>query len=99
MSATDIQNLASSWRTSLEAKNRARNTIDSYLLSVRRLSEFLGANEMPTDAACIERAHVEAFIAHELAVWKPNTAGVRYRSLQAVLPGGLVAEDEIGALP
>lgn len=89
-----IEDLTESWRTSLEAKNRAPNTIDSYLLSARRLSEYLG----PIAVSEIHHQHVEAFIAHELTMWKPNTAGVRYRSLQQFFRW-LVIEDEISVSP
>lgn len=94
----EIEDLADSWRVSLEAKNRAPNTIDSYLLSLRRLSEYLISEDLPTEADRIDRRHVEGFIAHELVHWKPNTAGIRYRSLQQFFRW-LVAEDEIQVSP
>lgn len=93
-----IDDMVDSWRTSLEAKNRAPNTVDSYMLSARRLSEFLVAHQLPTAVGEIQRAHVEAFIAHVLGQWSPNTAGVRYRSLQQFFRW-LVAEDEIAVSP
>lgn len=94
----EIDDLTESWRTALEAKNRAPNTIDSYLLSARRLSEFLDEKGLPTEVDRIKHGHVEAFMAHELALWKPNTAGVRYRSLQQFFKW-LVVEGEIESSP
>jgi hypothetical protein len=35
--AADRPDLVESWRTSLEARNRSANTIDRYLLAVRRV--------------------------------------------------------------
>lgn len=85
--------LSESWVRSLKSRNRAQNTIDSYLLSVRLLCEFTGK-----DAAKADRADIEAFIADQLATRAPSTAGIRYRSLVQFF-NWLVSEDEIESHP
>ena len=94
----DLQDLIDSWRTSPEARNRAANTIDSYLLAVRRFGEWLDGTGRSRDVAGITRRDVDGFIAHELATWKPTTALARFKSLQQFF-AWLVVEDEIGVNP
>ena len=96
--ADELQDLMESWRTSLEARNRAANTIDSYLLAVRRFGEWLDEAGRSGDANSITRRDVDGFIAHELATWKPTTALVRFKSLQQFF-AWLVGEDEIAVNP
>ena len=85
--------LAVSWARSLTARNLSPNTISSYLLSLRLLTEFCDV-----DPAEMRREHVEKFIAHSLETRSVNTAGVRYRSL-AQFFNWLVAEDEAESHP
>lgn len=86
--------LSASWARSLRARNRSENTIYSYLLSARKLEEFLGP--LPVDK--VDRGHVEAFLTDQLANWKPNTAAIRYRSLKQFF-GWLLEEQEIDTDP
>lgn len=92
----DLADLVESWRTSLEARNRAPNTIDSYLLAVRRFGEWLDGRN--GDVTSITRRDLDGFIAHELATWKATTALVRFKSLQQFF-AWLMAEGEIDANP
>ena len=85
--------LSESWARSLRARNRSPNTIDSYLLCVRLLDEYLGL-----EANAIRREHVEAFIAEQLATRSVATAGIRYRSLYQFF-NWLVDEEEIESHP
>jgi site-specific recombinase XerD len=88
-----MTDFSTSWARSLRARNRSPNTIDSYLLCVRLLDEYLGL-----DACEIRREHVEAFIADQLATRSVATAGIRYRSLYQFF-NWLVDEDEIETHP
>jgi site-specific recombinase XerD len=77
-----IESLLPSWQRSLRAANRTDATIHSYILSARRLAEFLQDRGMPTEISKVRREHVESFIEDQLARWKPKTALTRYRSIQ-----------------
>ena len=78
----------------MRARNRSENTIYSYLLSVRLLSEFVG----PAKVDGLTKVDVEAFIAHQLATGSPSTAGIRYRSLRQFF-SWLLDEGEIDVDP
>jgi site-specific recombinase XerD len=94
----DLRALAKSYRLSLIASNKSPRTIQVYLESIRLLGEFLERVGMPTDIEALSREHVESFVADQLDRWKPTTASVRYRALQAFFTW-LVAEDEIPVSP
>jgi site-specific recombinase XerD len=51
------------------------------LESVRLFREFLAKEHQPSNIELIKREHVEAFVADQLARWKPKTAQVRYGAL------------------
>ena len=89
-----MDDLAASWERSLRARNLSQNTIDSYLLCVRLLLEFL---DWP-DPTTIDRAQVEKFIGDQLATRSVSTAGIRYRSLVQFF-NWLVSEEEIETHP
>jgi hypothetical protein len=57
-----------------EAENLAPKTRRTYEEAVALLGRFLADRAMPTDPARIRREHVEAFIADQIARWRPNTA-------------------------
>jgi hypothetical protein len=57
---------------SLRARNRAPETIKSYVGTVEMLGAFLRASGFPTAVDKIERDHVESFIADQLSRWKPK---------------------------
>lgn len=93
MVAEHMMALAQSWERSLRAANKSPHTIDSYLLCVRLLDEYLGR-----PATEIRRADVEKFIGHQLETRSVATAGIRYRSLFQFF-NWLVDEDEIESHP
>src|SRR2546423_7130859 len=71
-----------SFRLSLEAENLAPKTRRTYGEAVELLGRFLAGRGMPTDPGAIRREHVEAFIADQVARWRPNTARNRYLALK-----------------
>lgn len=71
-----------SFRRSLLAQNRAPKTVKSYMEAFRLLGDYLVTQGMPTEVEHLTREHVESFIGHQVANWKPSTAANRYRSLQ-----------------
>jgi len=83
---------------SLRATNKSEETIVSYEVACRQLSHYLAQNGMPTTPAGIRREHVESFVSHLLAKWKPTTAANRFRSLQQYFKW-LIEEGEIKVSP
>ncbi len=77
-----VGDLTQSWQLSLEAENKSKKTLETYLEAIRLFERFLRGKGMPEGIGSINREHVEAFIADMLTLWKPATASVRYRSLQ-----------------
>jgi len=71
-----------SFLLSLEAENLAPKTRRVYAEAADLLGRFLAERGMPTDPVAIRREHVEAFIADQVARWRPNTARNRYLALQ-----------------
>ena len=76
----------------LRAENKAGRTIETYLDALRLAGQFLTARGVELEEA--RREDIEAFIADQLARWKPATAANRCRSLR-VFYGWLEAEAEI----
>src|SRR5215211_3427961 len=72
-----------SFRRTLEAENKSPRTIEAYTDAVRLLATYCQAHAKPLLAAELKREHVQAFIADQLARWKPATAHNRYRGLHA----------------
>ena len=72
-----------SFRRTLEAENKSPRTIEAYTDAVRLLATYCQAHAHPLLASELEREHIQAFIAHQLARWKPATAHNRYRGLHA----------------
>jgi len=93
-----VRALALSWKLSLEAANRSPRTVKTYQESTRLFADYLEASGMPTAVSSIRREHVEAFIADLLTRFKPATASVRYRALQAFFKW-TEAEGEITSSP
>jgi site-specific recombinase XerD len=77
----DLETLIGDFERSLAAKNKTPRTIEIYGGSARQLLAFLEANGMPTQVEMINREHLEAFTADQLARFKPATASQRYRAL------------------
>ncbi len=94
----DLAGLVPSFRRHLRAANRSERTIEVYVSSAEAFAHFLVEQGMPSVAADVHREHVEAYIQHVLERWKPATASVRYRSLQAFWKWAL-DEGEITANP
>jgi site-specific recombinase XerD len=93
-----VTDLAESFQRSLDAQNKAKTTVVAYLSSVRQFAAFLEAQGMPAQASALTREHVEHYIADVLQHWKPTTAHMRYRSLQAFFKWCL-EEGEVKASP
>ena len=79
---SDLLPLLESFKRHLRAKNRSPRTVQSYEESVRQFAAFLHDRGMPELVASLRREHVESWIEHLLATFKPATAAVRFRSLQ-----------------
>jgi len=90
--------VAESFKRSLLAENKSPRTVEVYADALERFGAFLAAQGMPTDVFHIKREHVEAFIAHLLARWKPATASNRYRALHSFFKWA-VDEGEIKVSP
>jgi site-specific recombinase XerD len=76
-----------SFRRTLEAENKSPRTIEAYTDAVRLLATYCQAHGAPMLAGELRREHVQAFIADQLARWKPTTAHNRYRGLHAFFSG------------
>lgn len=80
--AVTIYDLTPSFRLSLAAQNKSPKTAKSYLEALGLLGDYLARQGMPQEIWNIRREHVEAFIADQVARWRPATAANRYRSVQ-----------------
>src|SRR5436190_23745967 len=69
--ASELNELLTSWRRHLVAQHLSPATLSTYSTSVGQLSAFLAAKGMPTAPSGIRREHVEAFITDLLERWKP----------------------------
>ncbi len=90
--------LTDSFRRTLLAENKSPRTIETYGESLHAFGAYLVAQGMPTVPLHINREHVEAFISHLLARFKPATASNRYRALQVFFKW-CVEEGEIKSSP
>ena len=87
-----------SFRRTLEAENKSPRTIEAYTDAVRLLATYCQAHGNPVLVWDLKRGHVQAFIADQLARWKPATAHNRYRGLHAFFKWA-VAEGDLEASP
>jgi hypothetical protein len=87
-----------SFRRTLEAENKSPRTIEAYTDAVRLLAGHCEAHGEPLLASEPRRKHLQAFIADQLARWKPATAHNRYRGLHAFFKWA-VAEGDLEASP
>ena len=87
-----------SFRRTLEAENKSPRTIEAYTDAVRLLATHCQAHGHPVLAGELQRAHTQAFIADQLARWKPATAHNRYRGLHAFF-NWAVAEGDLQSSP
>jgi len=79
---SELTVLAPSWDRTLAAQNKSPRTIVAYLEGLTLFATYLRHAGMPTNVTHIRREHVEAFIADQVARWRPSTARTRYRSVQ-----------------
>jgi site-specific recombinase XerD len=93
-----LQALNASFRRTLEQENKSPRTIEAYTDAVRLLIAFCEANGLPAVARDLGRDDIRAFIADQLAHWKPTTAHQRYRSLRTFFKWAVV-EEEIDKSP
>jgi integrase/recombinase XerC len=87
-----------SFRRTLEAENKSPRTTEAYTDAVRLLAAYCQAHGHPVFAGELRREHVQAFIADQLARWKPATAHNRYRGLHAFFKWA-VAEGDLQSSP
>ena len=87
-----------SFRRTLEAENKSPRTIEAYTDAVRLLATYCQAHRSPLLATELRREHIQAFIAEQLARWKPATAHNRYRGLHAFFKWA-VAEGDLEINP
>jgi site-specific recombinase XerD len=80
--STGIRAELDSFLLSLEAENLAPKTRRTYGEAVELFGRFLAGRGMPSDPGTIRREHVEAFVADQVARWRPNTARNRYLALK-----------------
>jgi site-specific recombinase XerD len=82
----------------LRAANLSPLTVKAYLDAVDQLRSFLASTGQPDAVRGISHAHVEGFIADQLARWRPATAANRFRSLRQFFKW-LIDEAEIDVSP
>ena len=87
-----------SFRRTLEAENKSPRTIEAYTDAVRLLATYCQAHGHPLVVGELQRADIQAFIADQLARWKPGTAHNRYRGLNAFFKWA-VAEGDLEVSP
>jgi site-specific recombinase XerD len=81
-----------SFRRHMAARNLSPKTERTYLDAAFLFEEFLRRRGLPAVLPALRREHVEAFIADQLAHFRPATAHNRYRSLQAFFRWALEEE-------
>ncbi len=74
---------AASFGRHLRASNPSPRTIQSYLEAVDLFGRYATEQGMPTTLAGIHREHVESFMEHLLATYRPATAANRHAGLRA----------------
>jgi len=85
----EVDEYLESWGRRLRARNRSEKTIRGYGETVQVFLQFLHCHDMPTAVGEVKREHVEAFIADQLARWKPTTALTRHQALRQFFLYGL----------
>ena len=95
---SDLEVLATHWERALRAQNKSPRTVVAYLEGLTLLSVYLRRQGMPANVATLRREHVEAFIADQVARWRPSTARTRFRDVQQFF-AWCVAEGELRASP
>jgi site-specific recombinase XerD len=103
----DLRELLPDFRRHLKAKNKAPNTIDSYLKIAGEFVEFLVGKGMPTSASAVKLEHVETYIvemqerpnARTGKPLSPAYVAKHYRSLQQFFRWLEDVEGEITSSP
>jgi site-specific recombinase XerD len=96
--AGDLSANRASFLRALRAANLSPLTLRTYADAVDRLADYLVANDLSADVADIGRPQLEAFLADQVARWKPATAANRYRGVRRFF-GWLAEEGEIEVDP
>ena len=97
-SYTDDWPEAVSFRLSLEATNRSRRTVETYMDSVRCLHGFLAKAGSAPPVSQVGPTHVRAFLVDQITRNSSATAHLRYRALVRYFKF-LLSEEEISANP
>ena len=82
MADPSVADLVRSFELHLRDENKAGRTIETYFDALRLAAQFLTARGVELEE--VRREDIEAFIADQLARWKPATAANRYWSLPVV---------------
>jgi site-specific recombinase XerD len=85
--------LLPSWELALESDNKSPKTIKSYLASVRALTAFLAANDMPAGVDDVMTESIRAFLVAERERTTRRARQQHYRNL-SVFWNWLAAEGE-----
>lgn len=94
----DIGPMRDSFRLSLRADNKSKNTVEVYSSAIDRFIDYLVANKLPLNVAEIATDHVRGFIVELLETRSGATAANRFRALARFF-AWLVDEGEIEASP
>lgn len=95
-----------SWEVALNARNRSKETLETYRLTVVTFTAWLKAEGLPDDVEAVTADHVRRFLAHENGratanpthkqrgkTTKPASAAKHFRNLRALF-NWLIEEDE-----
>ena len=88
-----LTSLLPTWQLALESDNKSPKTIKSYLASVRSLTAFLAANDMPGEIDDVTTESIRAFLVAERERTTPAYSQQHYRNL-SVFWNWLAAEGE-----
>src|ERR1700722_14524595 len=76
-----LTSLLPSWELALDSANKSPKTIKSYTASVRALSRYLRANDMPDGPDETGTEHIRAFLVAERERTTPAYSQQHYRNL------------------
>ena len=88
-----LTSLLPTWQLALESDNKSPKTIKSYLASVRSLTAFLAANDMPGEIDDVMTESIRAFPVAERERTTPAFSQQHYRNL-SVFWNWLAAEGQ-----
>lgn len=93
-----LRDAITSFERQLRARHLSERTIQSYVESGRKLTDFLEGAGMPTDIGLVSREHVQEFMNEMLLRFKPATASIRFAGCRQLFKW-LVKEDELAVSP